>query len=191
MPILSRSAQLAVAAVLALLMITTRGSHFASIEALPSASWAVFFLAGVFLRSPAYFVGLFALGSSIDFALLESGTVSSWCFSPAYWALLPAYGALWAAGRLYARLHRERLATLLPLGLCLVGGAVVAYLCSGGAFYFFSGRYPEPTLAGFLPRIAEYLPRYLGTLTLYVACAAVARTGLRAARGTAPVAAGT
>lgn len=157
---------------LALLMILTRGQHFASVDALPSASWAIFFLAGVLLRPWAWFVALFALASALDLISLQSGTISQWCMSPAYWALVPAYGALWGAGRVYARLHREQISTLLPLAACLLAGATLAYLCSGGGFYFLAGRYPDATLAGFLPRIAEYLPRHLGNLGLYVGFAA-------------------
>ncbi|MCC2656452.1 MAG: hypothetical protein K0Q76_1560 [Panacagrimonas sp.] len=182
---LGLATELAIAAVLSLLMIATRGTHWATIDALPSASWAVFFVAGVFLRPAAFFALFFALASAIDFALLGAGRISDWCVSPAYWALLPAYGALWSAGRLYARAHRDRAASLLPLGLCLIGGASLAYLCSGGGFYFFSGRYPDPTLAGFLPRVAHYLPSSLGTLALYVGFAAIAHVALRAARGDA------
>jgi hypothetical protein len=47
---------------LAALMICTRGQHFVSVNALPSASWAVFFLAGVMLRPTCIFAALFALG---------------------------------------------------------------------------------------------------------------------------------
>lgn len=183
MPALSHSAQYAVAAILALLMLATRGTHLATIDALPSASWAVFFLAGVFLRPAAFFAAFFALASAIDLALLDAGRITQWCLSAAYWALLPAYGALWAAGRVYARWHRDAFATLLPLGLCLLGGAGAAYLCSGGGFYFFSGRYSDPTLAGFAARVANYLPANLGTLALYVGAAGIAYIALRAARG--------
>lgn len=158
---------------LVLLMILTRGQHFASIDALPSASWAIFFLAGALLSPWAWFAVLFALASALDLISLQTGSIAQWCMSPAYWALVPAYGALWGAGRVYARLHREHLSTLLALGACLLAGATVAYLCSGGGFYFFSGRYPDATLAGFLPRIAEYLPRHLGNLGLYVGFAAL------------------
>ena len=42
--------QWALLAVLVALMMLTRGQHFASLDALPSASWAVFFLAGVLVR---------------------------------------------------------------------------------------------------------------------------------------------
>jgi hypothetical protein len=189
MPAFSRSTQFAIAALLALAMLATRGTHFASVDALPSASWAVFFLAGVFLRPAGFFVALFALASTIDLTLLESGQISDWCLSPAYWALLPAYGALWGTGRLYARRHRDQPGTLLPLGLGLIGGASLAYLCSGGGYYFFSGRTAEPTLAGFAERVPQYLPTSLGTLALYVGLAALAYGALRAVQVRAAVSA--
>lgn len=168
MPSLTVPTQRFIGIGLALLMILTRGQHFASVDALPSASWAIFFLAGALLRPWAWFVILFALASALDVISLRTGTITQWCLSPAYWALVPAYGALWSAGRVYALLHRQNVSTLLPLSACLLAGATVAYLCSGGGFYFFSGRYPDATLAGFLPRIAEYLPKHLLNLGLYV-----------------------
>ncbi len=62
-----------------------------------------------------------------------------------------------------------------------MGAAFVAYLFSGGGFYFFSGRYPEPTLAGFLARIAQYVPRHLGNLAFYVGTALVLHVGILSA----------
>lgn len=167
MPILSTRAQLLTGIALALLLAMTRGSHFASIN-LPSASWAVFFLAGVLLRPRWVFAGLFVLASALDFSMLVSGTVSDWCLSPAYWMLVPAYASLWLGGRLYAGWHRDTLQSLLLLAAVVAVSAFVCYLISGGGFYFFSGRYPEPTLAAWLPRIAEYYPRFLSNMTFYV-----------------------
>ena len=60
-----------------------------------------------------------------------------------------------------------------------VNAAFVAYLISGGCYYAFSGHY-APTLAGFLPRIALYYPRALGTLAGYVGFAFALRAGLHA-----------
>lgn len=48
---LSTRYQIIIGLVLALFMVITRGHHFASLQNVPSASWAVFFLAGVYLRS--------------------------------------------------------------------------------------------------------------------------------------------
>lgn len=174
----STRSQLAIGAALVLLMAITRGQHFASVENLPSASWSIFFLAGFYLRPRWVFALLFAQATALDFASLANGTISDWCLSPAYWALVPAYGSLWLAGRLFANWQRDDLRSLVVLALTLVGAGFVAYLISGGGFYFFSGRYPEPTLAGFLPRISHYLPQHLGNLAFYVGVALVLHVGI-------------
>ncbi|WP_091798248.1 hypothetical protein [Lysobacter sp. yr284] len=164
----ARNAQVAAALALAALMVCTRGQHFATVDALPSASWAVFFLAGALLRPAWLFAALFVLSSLLDLASLALGRVTDWCLSPAYWALALAYGALWWGGRIYARMHRDRLASVPMLALTLLATSVVAYLISKGGFYFLSGRYPDASWAGFLERIPHYYPRALGTLAGYV-----------------------
>ncbi|WP_074863308.1 hypothetical protein [Lysobacter enzymogenes] len=168
LPLRSRNAQIAAALALAALMVCTRGQHFATVDALPSASWAVFFLAGALLRPAWLFPALFVLSSLLDLASLALGRVTDWCLSPAYWALALAYGALWWGGRVYARMHRDRIATVPVLVLSLLAISAVAYLISKGGFYFLSGRYPDATWAGFLDRIPRYYPRTLGTLAGYV-----------------------
>jgi hypothetical protein len=170
---LSRPTQWALLALLAALMTLTRGQHFASLDALPSASWAVFFLAGVLLRPTWVFPALFAFAFTLDVTAIGWAGVSDHCFTPAYAALVPAYGSLWLAGQWYARRHRDQLFSVLPLAFSVSVGAGVCYLFSGGGFYFFSGREADPTLLGFLPRIAEYLPRYFSNLSLYVGTAAL------------------
>jgi len=170
LPLAGFRPQLVAGLALALLMLCTRGQHFATVHALPSASWAVFFLAGALVRTRWLFVALFALATTLDFGSYAAGTISDWCLSPAYWALLPAYGTLWFAGRLYARMHRGQWSDVARLVPVLVVAAFVTYLISGGGYYTFSGHY-QPTLAGFLPRIAHYYPRSLGTMTGYVGVA--------------------
>ncbi|PAU51164.1 hypothetical protein BZL41_27400 [Pseudomonas sp. PIC25] len=176
MPTLSPRVQLVVGIALALLMAMTRGQHFATVN-LPSASWAVFFLAGVFLRPRWVFPALFIEASLLDFAAIQWAGVSDWCVSPAYWLLLPAYGSLWFGGRLYAGWHRNEWVSLATLILTLVVSAFVCYLFSGGGFYYFSGRYPEPIFAEFVQRIGMYYPRYFASLALYVGIAAVLYAG--------------
>lgn len=53
---------------LAVLMIVTRGHHFTSATALPSASLAVFFLAGFYLRSLIALPILIVLAGALDVA---------------------------------------------------------------------------------------------------------------------------
>lgn len=168
LPLHGFRASMIAACVLALLLICTRGQHFASVNALPSASWAVFFLAGALVRTRWFFAFLFGLASVLDFGSLAAGTITDWCLSPAYWVLAPAYGSLWFAGRWYGVRHTDRWSTVPRLAVTLVVAAFVAYLISGGGYYFLSGHY-EPTVMGFLPRIAHYYPRSLGTMSGYVA----------------------
>jgi len=189
LPIASTRMQIIAGASLAALMIATRGQHFASVDALPSASWAVFFLAGALLRPMWALPALFVLSSLLDFASLATGTITDWCLSPAYWAVALAYATLWLFGALYARMHRDRWSTVPKLALMLVATASIAYLISKGGFYFFSGRYPDATVSGFIARIPQYYPRSLGTLAGYVGVAFLVRAvairfaSLRDARG--------
>ncbi|WP_428606687.1 hypothetical protein [Sedimenticola sp.] len=170
---LSNNNQLLIGMVLVLLIIATRGHHFATLQNLPGATWACFFLAGVYLRPVWVLPGLFALAGLLDYAAITWGGVNAFCVTPAYLLLLPAYGALWTAGRWYAGRHRFAWCTLLPLiGAALVG-ATVCELFSSGGFYFFSGRFAEPTLTEFGVRLLRYFPAYLQSLAFYLGVAAV------------------
>lgn len=170
---LSTRQQLLVGLGLAALMVATRGHHFATLHNLPGASWAVFFLAGVYLRSVWGLPGLLALSWLLDFAAFTWGGASGFCLTSAYVFLLPAYGALWFAGRCYANRHRFEWRTLMPLSIAVLAGAAVCELFSSGGFYFFSGRFAEPGLAEFGARLVKYFPGYLQSLTFYVAIAAM------------------
>lgn len=178
MTTLTARQQTLVGLLLAAFMAATRSHHFAGLHHLPDASWAVFFLAGFYLRPAWAFAGLSLLAVASDYIAITWGGVSSFCVSPAYVMLLPAYGALWLAGRWYGRQHRERIATLVPLAIAVLGGAAVCELLSSGGFYFFSGRFAEPNLAEFLPRLAKYFPHALSTLALYLGAAVLVHAAL-------------
>ena len=184
---ISRPMQFGILGLLALLLLATRGHHFASVDALPSASWAVFFLAGLFFRPIWGFAALFALASMIDFSMLDAGQIGAHCLSASYLTLIPAYGALWFAGRVYARVHQDRAATLLPLGLSLIVGGLIAALSAKGGYYFFSDNEAAPTFAGLVSRIAHAYPAALGTLAMYVGVAALAYVTARKLRPAAPL----
>ncbi|HSH29009.1 MAG TPA: hypothetical protein VK971_03790 [Thiohalobacter sp.] len=175
--------QAGIGLLLALLMIATRGHHVATLQHLPSASWAVFFLAGVYLRPAWTLPILLCLAGALDFAAINRGGVSSFCVTPAYAFLLPAYGSLWLAGRGYARRHRDRPGSLLPLTGHVLGGALVCELFSSGGFYFFGGRYADPTLAEFGSRLMQYFPATLDNLVFYVGIALMVHLALVAGAG--------
>jgi len=183
MPNLNTRQQLAVGIVLAAFMAFTRSHHFAGLHHLPDASWAVFFLAGLYLRPVWAFPALCAVAASSDFIAITWGGVSSFCVSPAYAMLLPAYGALWMAGRWYAGRHSARVATLLPLVLAVLAGTVACELLSSGSFYFFSGRYADPSLAEFISRLVKYFPHALSSMALYIGAATVVHAALVAVSG--------
>ncbi len=156
---------------LILLMAVTRGHHFASIDHLPSASWAVFFLAGVYLKPLWSFPLLLLEAFLLDFAAVTWGGVSNFCISPAYVMLVPAYAALWGAGRFYARLHQLQWHTIYRLAACVLVGALICQVISSGSFYYFSGRFAEPTLMEFIERLVKYTPRQLEGISFYIAIA--------------------
>lgn len=175
---LSRRSQVAIGIVLVLLVAMTRGSHFSLVN-LPSASWAVFFLAGVLLKPRWVFPLLFLQTTFTDIMSVGWTNAGHHCMTVAYWMLLPAYAALWFGGRLYARWHREQLSSLLVLMPTVLSSALVCQLFSSGGFYFFSGRYDNPTFPGMLERIATYYPQYLSSMALYVGAAAIIYIVLR------------
>lgn len=180
---LSNRTQILIGTVLTLLLIATRGQHFATLHDLPGASWSVFFLAGVYLRPRWPLPALLACVWGLDFTphLLSGASLAeiangdtAYCLTPAYLFLVPAYTALWSAGRWYARRYRFEWRTLLPVTAAAVLGAAVCELFSDGGFYFYSGRFAEPTFAGFAGQVATYFPGYLQSLALYVGLATVA-----------------
>jgi len=168
---LSRQHQIYIALTLVALMILTRGHHFASLHELPAASWAVFFLAGVYLRSAWPLLGFFALSWSLDFMAYTWGGTDNFCLTPAYVFLLPAYASLWLAGRWYANRHCYALRTFMPLSLSMVSGLVFCELFSSGGFYFFSGRFADTHWIEYAERTYVYFPMFLESFLFYAGLA--------------------
>ena len=173
---LSQRSQLVAGLGLILLLALTRGQHFASVDHLPSASWAVFFLAGVFMRPLWGFPLLFLEAVLLDLSYYGWSGAEAHCITPAYGMLVPAYATLWYAGRVYARLHQDRLATLGPLLMTLLVGAFVSNLFSSGGYYYLSGNFETTSLAGLWSRIEQYLPNKLWPLLGYTGLAAMLYT---------------
>jgi hypothetical protein len=177
--------QLLLGAALALLMAATRGEHVTGLAVLPDASWAVFFLAGVYLGPAWALLGLMAEALALDFVAVTWGGVSGFCITLAYPFLFPAHGALWLAGRWYARRHRQAWSTLTPLALALLGGAVIAEGLASGGFYLLSGRFPDLSVAELGARLVRYFPESLEALLVYVGAAVLVHAVLALALGEA------
>jgi hypothetical protein len=173
-PIADSRTRILIALALAALMAATRGQQFAPLaHHLPDASLAVFFLAGLYLRSIWGFPALFGLATLIDLAAIGWGGVSSYCMTPAYWMLVPAYGVVWGLGRWSAgRLEMSMTSLPLLFGVLLAGGVLSEVLASGG-FYLFSGRFADLSLVELVGRFATYMPATLMHLMVYVGLAVV------------------
>lgn len=162
-------------AILAVLMAATRLHHFA---AAPDASWAVFFVAGFYLRGSARwaFPLLVALAVLIDFIVIRSQGLDFWshyCVSPAYWFLLPAYAAMWAGGSwLRSRYKGLGWNALGALVLSVLAATTACYLVSNGSFYWLSPSVAEPSFAGWMKNLGDWYFAYLSTTSAYVALAA-------------------
>lgn len=170
---LSKTNQIIVGIVLATLIVTTRGQHFASINNLPSASLAVFFLAGLYLRPTLVFPALLALCAGLDFYSITFAGTSSFCVTPAYGFLLPAYGVMWLAGRWFAKRYSFSTNAMLPLVGSVAVAATVSELFSSGGFYFFGGRYADTTLAVFGERLIKYFPHQLEGIGFWLGAALI------------------
>jgi hypothetical protein len=153
-------------------MAATRFHHFGSAAYLPDASLAVFFLAGVYIRSAWLLPLLLVEAAAIDYLAISVGGVSDWCITPAYVLLLPTYASLWVGGRWYAHLYRPVWHTLVTLGGVLLLSVSTAFLISNWGFYYFSGRFGEMNWIEYAGQIAHYFPLYVGGAFMYVALAA-------------------
>lgn len=157
---------------LVVLMVVTRGHYAAPLFHLQDASWTVFFLAGIYLRPRWVFLMLCSVAVLVDWIAISRGGVSSFCVTPAYAMLLPAFVSLWLGGRWYAKQHQDTATSLLLLIVIAVTSVLIAELLASGGFYFFGGRFTQPTLLGFGQRLLIYFPHTLSSLGLYLGIAA-------------------
>ena len=163
-------------ALLAALMAATRVHHFGAV---PDASWAVFFIGGVYLATWTRwaFPALMTLAVAVDAFVITSQGLSFWnhyCVSPAYWCLVPAYFAMWAGGVWLKRhLDGRALTSALKLVASLVASVAVCHLIAQGSFYWISSSVTEPSLAGWWKNYTDWLLPYMRAAALYVGAAAM------------------
>jgi hypothetical protein len=171
----------AILAALAALMAATRFNHFGSAVSLPDASYAVFFLGGLYLArsfraSAAAFIVLTLEAGLIDIYATSVQGISDWCMTTAYWFLIPTYASLWLVGGWYT--HRLGMKGHAMEGKNLIGLAIAAWLASSFAFafsnatfYLFSGRFAGMGATDYATRVAQYYSSYVSFALLYIACA--------------------
>jgi len=170
----SRAWMIAVGLMLA--MGATRFNHFGSAFSLPDASWAVFFLGGLYLAryaraSIAVFIVLLLQAGLMDSYVTTVKGVSDWCITPAYWFLIPTYGSLWFVGRWFALRHTVEGKGLVWLVVLAWAANSFAFFLSNASFYWVSGRVNEMTATEYASRVSQYYVSYVSMSMLYIACA--------------------
>ena len=181
----SRGTDIALLAGLAAVMAATRLHHFA---VLPDASWAVFFVAGFYLRrwTAWAFPLLMALAVVVDYAVITAQGMDFWqhyCVSPGYWMLVPAYFSLWAGGLWLARQQGGTGAMLGKLAMALVASVALCQLFAQGGFYWMSDAVAQKSLGGWAKNYFDWVGPYLLTTALYVGAALALQVALDAAFG--------
>lgn len=168
---------LIVFALLAVSMVATRYHHFGSALHLADTSWAVFFLAGLFVRQRWALPALLLLASGVDIAALQlDGSLVGSCLTAAYPGLLLAYAGLWGAGRLARREGSAAYASahgLIATAGWLVLGVAAAFAISNLTYWAWSGSFGAMSLGEYSGRVMHYFAGYLTTAVGYAALALV------------------
>ena len=164
--------------ILTLLMLFTRFNHFGSSVSFPDASLAVFLLGGFFLSrfsrlSLAAFAFFLLEAGAIDYFAIAHYGVDDYCFSPAYWLLIPTYASMWFAGHWFAARQQNNLTDIAWFAGISWLSTSVAFLISNGAFYSLSGKFTEMNIAEYAIRVAKYYPSYVSGTLIYLALAAI------------------
>lgn len=167
---------------LVLLMVLTRFHYDGGMMLLADASWAVFFLSGLYSASGVIFPVLIIIAGVIDYLAITMGGVSDWCVSGGYGFLIPTYGVLWLGGRFCRGVHLSKPKSLAILAMALLTSTTAAFLISNAGFYLFSDRFVEAGWYQYAVGVAKYFPHYLWVTAVYVAVALVVHaviTGFR------------
>jgi hypothetical protein len=164
----TRSEKIA-AILLAVLMAATRIHHFGVGTVAPDASTAVFFLAGLLLASPWWFVAFSVEAILLDVIALGVVGVADACMTVGYWLLFAGYLALWFAGsrvRVVEKLgwiESGRILMLAALGL-------IAFFVLSNIGYYYGGGFDQSLgAAEYISRVSRYFSFYLVTTLGYVA----------------------
>lgn len=152
---------------LVVLMVLTRYIHFLPIG-LPSATLAIFFIAGIYLRKfifPAVLIGCAGL---IDYFSIQGEP--AWCITPAYGFLIPTYLTLWFGGRKFQTLEITHWNQAASMAITLAICSTLAFVISNGSFYALSGHevYESMSFMEYAQGQISRFPGYLMKPFLYV-----------------------
>jgi hypothetical protein len=169
--------------VLALVMAATRIHHsfLHHFDALPDASWGVFFLAGFWLRGSLRwaFPLLMLEAVLVDYVVITNQGLDFWshyCVSVAYWFLIPSYFSLTLGGSLLAKYQRGlSLRTLVMAAVALLASVTVCYVISNGSFFWLSPSVPAATrsIGGWFENLGDWYLPFLETTAVWVGLGAL------------------
>ncbi len=169
----SVSITLALFVLLTLLMVATRGHHFATFNHLPSASTAIFFIAGIYLRQVKAFWFFYLLTIALDLGASYYRGQFGDCLTVSYPALVFSYGAMFAVGYWVKPGWQQRNFALavskVMAGLFIASS--LAFFISNGSYYAFSGNFSPLSWSEYLTRVERYYPNAIARPVLYVAIA--------------------
>lgn len=181
--------RLGILVLLGLIMAATRSHHFSPLAnatwgPLPDASWAVFFVAGYYLRDWMRwaFPLLMALAVLVDYFVISATGLNFWshyCVSAAYWFLVPAYFVLWAGGaRLSGQGVGQHWRDLGKLAASLLVALSVSYVISNGSYYWLSDSWLATSadgrsFMGWVGNLGDWYLPYVRITALYVGVATV------------------
>ncbi|MBA3696402.1 MAG: hypothetical protein H0W85_06505 [Methylotenera sp.] len=155
------------AAVIAFLMLLTRGSHVLTSASLPDASLALLVIGGLYLREAAWFALFVVLATVIDFGAAAIDSIQAFCLTPGYWGMLPTYAVMWLAG-VWLGKQADSFDALKYATAGLLA-TFLAFVISTQTYYLFSGRFPAEGVIESMKHGWEYLPSFLGFTAMYLA----------------------
>ena len=168
-------------AALVSLMALTRFNHFGSSAVLPDASYAIFFLGGLYLGRTRAALMLLALllveAALIDYYAINFRGVSGWCVTSAYGFLVFAYSSLWFVGRWYAPRHDLTGKSLLGLLGAAVAAGSLAFVIANVSFYLLAGYFGRMSVLEYTSSVAQYFGPYVEVAVMYIGFAVIVQMG--------------
>ena len=165
---------IAIFALLTLLMLATRTHHFPSLNNLPSASIAIFFLAGMYLRNMKAFWFFYVLSIAIDLGSSYYRGSFGDCITTSYPALVLSYAAMFTAGYFTKPDWQQNalLINLAKVAIALFIASSIAFLISNGSYYLLSGKF-DVSWAEYTARVDKYYFKSISNPIFYVVSAIV------------------
>jgi hypothetical protein len=177
---MTQTQRLGIFLALALVMAATRIHLSLFNHDVRDASWAVFFLAGFWLRGSFRWAFPLLMAGAVltDYLVINGQGIDFWshyCVSVAYWFLIPAYLSLWMGGSWLARHQRGLSVSTLGLAaVALLVSQLVCYVLSNGSFYWLSNSVPQPrSFSAWFENLGDWYLPFLGTTALYVGIGAL------------------